>query len=72
MRRPRRSFTWARCGTGSIWRDTSGDHRGHRARARCPGRRADPRSTYNALLKEVKRGGIRRWEHDGVVKFRLP
>jgi hypothetical protein len=35
------------------------------------GRHLARRSVYNALMKEVKRGGVRRWESGGVVRFRL-
>lgn len=36
------------------------------------GEELNDRSVYNALVKEVKRGTVRRWEDDGSVKYRLP
>lgn len=35
------------------------------------GESLNPRSVYNALVKEVKRGGVRRREAGGVVRYRL-
>lgn len=35
------------------------------------GRPLKRRSVYNALVKEVKRGGIRRWEKGGLVYYRV-
>ena len=36
------------------------------------GEELNRRSVYNAIVKEVKRGTVRRWEADGNVKYRLP
>lgn len=35
------------------------------------GRPLKRRSVYNALVKEVRRGGVRRWEKDGAVLYRV-